>query len=291
MRLAIHLYDYAAAGCPGPIGPALADAARAAEDGGATALTLIDHWMGEPDPTTGAPSRAPVLEGYTTLGYLAHATNRIELGLLVTGVTYREPALLATTVATLDALSGGRAFLGIGASWFAYEHQALGVPFPPTAERFDRVDEAVRICRQMWSDDDGPFHGRHYHLERTVCAAQPLNRTPKVVIAGMGERRTLRLVAELGDACNLFSHGHDEVARKIDVLDRHCTDVGRRPSDVTRTLLFTGDPLADPDGFMRDMAGYAELGIEQVWIGPTGPEPALWVGDATARFVGPLDSL
>src|SRR5690606_158113 len=154
--------------------------------GGASMFTVMDHWFQM--ETLGGPAE-PMLEGYTTLGYLAAITSRMRLGLLVTGTTYRHPGLLAKTVATLDRLSGGRAVLGIGAAWYEREHAGLGVPFPPLAERFERLEETLQIVRQMWSPDDGPFHGSHYRLEETICSPQPLHRVP-IMVGGEGERKT-----------------------------------------------------------------------------------------------------
>ena len=147
---------------------------------------------------------------------------------MVTGVTYRHPGLLAKIVTTLDVLSGGRALLGIGAAWYEREHLGLGVPFPPVSERFERLEEALQICLQMWSDDDGPFKGEHYQLAETICAPRPIQQPrPRILIGGSGERKTLRLVARYADACNLFAADVDEVAHKLEVLERHCETEGR----------------------------------------------------------------
>src|SRR4051794_7780264 len=176
------------------------------------------------------PATDPMLEGYTTLGYLAAHTATVRLGLLVTGVTYRHPGLLAKIVSTVDVLSGGRAELGIGAAWYEREHRGLGVPFPPVSERFERLEEAIQICLQMWSDDNGAYHGRHYQLEETLCSPAPVSSPrPRILIGGSGERKTLRLVAQYADACNIFGPA-DVVAQKIDVLRRHCDAVGRDPN-------------------------------------------------------------
>ena len=183
-----------------------------------------------------------MLEGYTTLGFLAAHTSTVELQLLMTGVTYRHPGLLAKIVATLDVLSGGRAALGLGAAWYEREHRAYGVPFPSLKERFERLEETLRIVRQMWSDDDGPFEGTHYRLAETICAPQPLHRVP-VMVGGNGERKTLRLVAQHADACNLVLGGDDpaaEARHKLAVLRAHCEDVGRPYDEVRRTAMLPG---------------------------------------------------
>lgn len=282
MDLALHVADFT---CFGPAVPAgLAAAARAAEDAGFRTLTLMDHWF---QMEQMAPATDPMLDGYTALGFLAGRTERLQLGLLVTGVTYRHPGLLAKTVATLDVLSGGRAMFGIGAAWYEREHAGLGVPFPPVAERFERLEETLRICRQMWSADDGPFHGDHYALAETLCSPQPVRPGgPPVLIGGMGERKTLRLVARYADACNLFDAGPEVVAGKLDVLARHCADAGRDPAEIATTIVTGTDPLADVDGFVAAMEAYAALGVTQVWIGSREPDLPGWV-TRVGELVGP----
>jgi F420-dependent oxidoreductase-like protein len=262
---------------------ALAASARAAEAAGFRDVTLMDHWFQM--EMFGGPGE-PMLDGYTTLGYLAAVTERVRLGLLVTGVMYRHPGLLAKTIATLDVLSGGRARLGIGAAWYDREHHGLGVPFPPLAERFERLEETLRICHQMWSDDNGPFEGRHYRLAETFCEPRPLQRPhPPVLVGGGGERKTLRLVAQYADACNLFATTPEEVAAKLAVLDGHCADLGRDPATIERTLLMGGDPLADVDGFVDSLAAYAAVGIEAVWLNAPGPQCSDWVAELGTALV------
>jgi F420-dependent oxidoreductase-like protein len=275
MRLAIHNPRFTLPGGPEALASILAATARAAEDGGAAAFTLMDHYFQMEQLAT---AHDPMLEGYTALGFLAGQTERMRLGLLVTGVTYRHPGLLAKIVTTLDVLSGGRAQLGIGAAWYEREHLGLGVPFPPIAERFERLEEAIQICRQMWSDDDGPYEGSHYRLAETVCAPRPIQRPrPPILIGGSGERKTLRLVARYADACNLFAPDPAVVEHKLDVLARHCDAEGRDPATIERTIIFSADPLADTDAFLAAMERYAAIGIEQVWLSPNDPDPAGWV--------------
>ena len=176
-----------------------------------------------------------MLEAYTTLGFLAAHTERVKLLTVVTAVVYREPGLLAKIVTTLDVLSGGRAMLGIGAAWNEEESRGLGLFFPPTAERFERLEEALQICLQMWSDDDGPYEGKHYQLERTLNSPQPLSRPhPPILIGGAGERKTLRLVAQYADACNIFAR--PELAHKLDVLREHCEREGRDYDEIEKTV-------------------------------------------------------
>src|ERR1700683_2642533 len=235
MELGIHFANFTLPGGSAALGPTLAATARAAEDGGCSSFTLMDHWF---QMEEFANAQDPMLEGYTSLGFLAGQTQKMTLSLLVTGVTYRHPGLLAKIVTTLDVVSGGRAQLGIGAAWYEREHRGLGVPFPPTSERFERLEEALQICLQMWSDDNGTYQGRHYQLEETRCHPMPVSAPrPRILIGGSGERKTLRLVAQYADACNIFG-GPDEVAHKIDVLRRHCDAIGRDPNEIEVTAMY-----------------------------------------------------
>ena len=289
MRLGIHFSNFTLPGGPAGLAPALAATARAAEEGGCSTFTLMDHWF---QMESLATSQDPMLEGYTALGFVAAHTATMTLGLLVTGVTYRHPGLLAKTVTTLDVLSEGRAQLGIGAAWYEREHLGLGVPFPPLAERFERLEETLQICRQMWSDDEGPYDGKHYHLAETICSPRPVQQPrPKILVGGSGEQKTLRLVAQYADACNLFAPSPDVVAHKLEVLARHCDDVGRDPAEIEKTILSGIKPLDDPDAFVASMADYARLGIELVEISPVGPDPAGWVAAVAASVVPRLRDL
>ncbi|MCW2758919.1 MAG: luciferase family protein [Nocardioidaceae bacterium] len=282
MKLAIHCANLSFPDTPASLAPTLSGIATPADEGGVTTLTLMDHWFQMEN--LGGPAE-PMLEGYTTLGFLAAQTSRLELGLLVTGVTYRHPGLLAKIVTTLDVLSQGRAMLGIGAAWYEREHLALGVPYPPTAVRFERLEEALQICRQMWSDDDGPYDGKHYQLAATVNVPQTVRPGgPRVLIGGSGEKKTLRLVATYADACNLFdSSGPGEIAHKLEVLDRHCADVGRDPAEVQRTVVTSEDPFGD--AFLPRMESYAKLGIDQVWIGPRPDDAVAWTERAVTEVL------
>ena len=208
-------------------------------------------------------------------------------------MTYRHPGLLAKIVATLDVLSGGRAMLGIGAAWYDREHAGLGVPFPPTSERFERLEEALQICRQMWSDDDGAFDGRALPARRDRVRARRRSRPGgrRVLIGGSGERKTLRFVARYADACNLFGDDPDQIRHKLEVLDRHCATEGRDPDEVQRTVIAGADPLDDVDGFLRRMEALATLGIDQVWVGPDPSDPVGSVGDLCDRVLPRLAEL
>lgn len=217
-----------------------------------------------------------MLEAYTTLGYLAAATERVELLALVTSVGYREPGLLTKMVTTLDVLSEGRAALGIGigAPFIIVEARGLGLPFPPVVERFERLEETVRICLQMWSGDEKPFTGRHYRLERTLNSPTTVRRPhPPILIGGSGEQKTLRLVAEYGNACNLF-HGPD-LRHKLDVLRRHCDRAGRDYDQIEKTVLLPFDPGARGENIpvlLAELRRLDRIGIDHV-IGPVrGPD-------------------
>ncbi len=286
MELGFHLPVFDIDGGPTAIAGELARVGAAAEASGATWLSFMDHFF-QIEPT-GLPAEAAMLEGYTTLGYLAAHTSTIDLGLLVTGVTYRHPGLLAKIVTTLDVLSGGRAVLGLGAAWYEREHRGLGVPFPPLSERFERLEEALRICAQMWDpDDNGPFEGTHYQLAETLCSPQPIAR-PSVLIGGGGERKTLRLVAQYGDACNLFATSPADVEHKLDVLRRHCDDVGRDHAEIRTTI--TAAPPESSDDLVHQLADYAALGVDLAIVGPRTGTPAAWI-DSMAPAVPQLAEL
>lgn len=266
MKLGLHYWNYSTPADPTEIAATLAETAQVAEQAGVSSFTAMDHYF-QMEQAGGA--EAPMLEGYTTLGYVAAKTQRMTLGLLVTGVMYRYPGLLAKVVTTLDVLSGGRARLGIGASWYQREQLGLGVPVVPVAERFERLEETLRICLQMWSDDNGPFHGKHYQLAETLCVPAPIRRPrPPILVGGGGERKTLRLVARYGDACNLFGTSPAEVAGKLEVLRSHCATEGRDYDSVEKTVLAVRPALADVDGFVAAAGEYAALGVTEIQVMP-----------------------
>jgi alkanesulfonate monooxygenase len=213
------------------------------------------------------PPEHPMLEAYTTLGFLAARTKRVQLLAWVTAVSYRDPGLLAKLVSTLDVLSGGRAWLGIGAAWNEDEARGLGLLFPSTGERFERLEETLQICLQMWSEDESAYDGKHYQLGRTLNQPQPLRRPP-ILIGGGGEKKTLRLVAQYADACNLFDS--PDVPHKLDVLRRHCDDVGRNYDEIEKTVISRLDPGADGenvDATLEKLHALHELGIGEVHTG------------------------
>ncbi len=227
-------------------------------------LWVADHLL-QADPASQLDE--PMLEAYTTLGYLAAATSRIRLGTMVTAATFRAPALLIKAVTTLDALSAGRAWLGIGAGYNGDEARAMGLFLPDTAERFARLTELLRLARQMWNGDETPFRGEYLDLEHPVGSPRPVT-TPPVLIGGTGERRTLRLVAEYGDACNLFDvpDGGAAIRRQLSVLDRHCADVGRPPEEIERTVTTALQDGEGPGQLVERCQKLADLGIQHVVV-------------------------
>jgi F420-dependent oxidoreductase-like protein len=273
MELGLHFIDF----LPGAqkLGPTLADTVKAAEQGGMTMLTLADHFFQMEEV---GRAEDPFLECYTSLGFLAGQTQKITLTSLVTGVTYRYPGVLAKIVTTLDVLSQGRSMFGIGAAWYEREHVGLGIPYPSVSERFEMLEETIQICRQMWSDNDGPYEGKHYRLAETICEPQPIRRPP-ILIGGGGEKKTLRLVAQYADVWNSTAQTVDELKHKIEVLNRHCETVGRDPAEIRKTAALLGDPFDDLDDYLRTLESYAELGIDLVNVGPLpgNPDPVGFV--------------
>jgi F420-dependent oxidoreductase-like protein len=261
MKLGLHIPDFTWKGGPTALAERLAEVARLADQGGFDRISVMDHvWqiahLGPPDHD--------MLEAYTTLGYLAGKTERVKLLTMVTAVVYRDPGLLAKAVTTLDVLSGGRAMLGIGAAWNEEEARGLGLFFPSTAERFERLEEALQICRQMWSEDDGSFDGKHYQLGRTLNSPQSLSRPhPPILIGGAGERKTLRLVARYADACNIFDT--PELAHKLDVLRDHCSREGRDYSEIEKTVQVRfnlGEHGERVEETIEHLHELAELGVQ-----------------------------
>jgi len=205
-------------------------------------------------------------------------TERVRIGTLVNASTFRLPGQLAVEVATVDQMSGGRAELGIGAAWYEREHRALGVPYPPVAERFERLEEALQICEQMWSDDEGPYEGKHYQLAETINVPAALQSPrPPILIGGGGEKKTLRLVAQYADACNLFGSSPEDVAHKLDVLRGHCDALGRDYDAIQKTIVGRVNPDEDISPFLAEMERYAKLGVSLVEVAPLAPEPARFV--------------
>jgi F420-dependent oxidoreductase-like protein len=261
VRIGLQIPDFTRAAGPATLGADLATVARTADDAGFALIAVMDHFF-----QIGAvgPIENDMLEAYTTLGFLAACTSRASLLTLVTGAVYREPGILAKIVTTLDVLSAGRAWLGIGAAWNAEESRGLGIPFPPVAERFERLEETLQICLQMWRDDQAPYNGRHYQLERPIGHPLPLSRPhPPIMIGGTGERKTLRFVARYAQACNLFPS--PDLARKLDVLRAHCEAEGRDYDDIQKTCYYVCDVGARGEKAAQvvdQLGGLAELGFD-----------------------------
>jgi F420-dependent oxidoreductase-like protein len=265
MKLGLHISDFTWEGGAPELRFKLADIARRADDGGVDRISVMDHvWqIGHI-----GPPEHEMLEAYTALGWLAAKTERVKLLAMVTAVVYRAPGLLAKAVTTLDVLSGGRAILGIGAAWNGEESAGLGLPFPPVSERFERLEEAILICKQMWSGDEGPFDGEHYHLGRTLNSPQALSQPhPPILIGGSGEKKTLKLVARYADACNIAAYDLDATAHKLDVLRQHCVNEGRDYDEIEKTAQTRYDLGENGENINRtieQLHQVAELGFSQV---------------------------
>jgi len=266
MKLGLDIADFTWPAGPAKLGSTLGQIARTADQAGFDSIWVMDHFW---QIRMNGPEHHEMLEGYSALSYMAAVTSRAKLGTMVTGAIYRHPGILAKTVTTLDVLSGGRAWLGIGAAWNEAESRGLGIPFPGIKERFERLEETLQLCQQMWEGKRGsekPFRGEHYQLERPLNSPQSLTRPhPPILIGGGGEKKTLRMVAQYADACNLFPT--PEIPRKLDILREHCKAVGRNYDDIEKTSLFTfdlgdnGENLGKVIGGLKWLAG---MGIQTV---------------------------
>lgn len=261
MKIGLHVPDFTWDGGDPAIAATLARVVRTADDVGFDRISVMDHFF---QIAYHGPAEHAMLEAYTTLGFLAAHTRRATLLTLVTGVIYRYPGLLAKAVTTLDVLSGGRAMLGIGAAWNEEESRALGIPFPPLKERFEQLEEAVQICLKMWSDDDSPYKGSVFHLERPMNSPQALTRPhPPIMIGGSGERKTLKFVARYAQSCNLY--GGPDLAHKLDVLREHCANEGRNYDDIEKTVAYNidlGEHGEKMDDVLTRLREFADLGID-----------------------------
>jgi F420-dependent oxidoreductase-like protein len=263
LKIGLQIPDFTWPDGPERMGSNLAAVASAADECGFDSVGVMDHLF--QIGMVGPPQRE-MLEAYTTLGFLAGNTSRAKLLAMVTGVIYRHPGVLAKAVTTLDVLSGGRAWLGIGAAWNEQESRGLGIPFPPLAERMERLEETIQICLQMWRGDETPYAGRHYRLERPLNSPQALSRPhPPILIGGSGERKTLRLVARYAQACNLFPT--PQLPHKLEVLKAHCEAEGRDYDEIEKTCMFSfdvgerGEKAGKVLGQLRWLAG---MGVQTV---------------------------
>jgi F420-dependent oxidoreductase-like protein len=279
MRLSLTITDYSWPAGPAGLDSELAHIARAADEGGLDTLWVADHLI-QGDPTSIPDSE--MLEAYTTLGFIAASTRSVRLGTMVTGVTFRPPGLLIKEVTTLDVLSGGRAWFGVGAGYHEDEARAMDLPLPAVGERFERLEETLRLAMQMWSNDSSPFQGRHFRLERPVNNPAALTKPhPPILVGGMGERRTLRLVAEYADACNLFDIPDEgkTIRHKLDVLARHCDAVGRPYGEIQKTVSTRINPGESPEQFAERCTHLGALGIEHAVVLTAGP----WTEETVAH--------
>jgi F420-dependent oxidoreductase-like protein len=271
MRVSLSVTDFSWPGPTRELAARLAEVARDADEGGLDTVWVADHLL-QADPNS--RPEAEMLEAYTTLGFLAAQTQRVRLGTMVTGVTFRPPALLIKAVTTLDVLSGGRAWLGVGAGYQQDEARAMGLDLPPLGERFERLEETLRLAVQMWAGDTTPFQSKHYRLEHPISSPGPLTKPrPPILIGGMGERKTLRLVARYADACNLFDipDGGRTIRHKLDVLAGHCDDLGRDYDTIDKTLSTRLEAGETANQFADRCATLAALGITHVVLITTGP--------------------
>ncbi len=268
MKIGLQIPVFTWPDTPDNLGPKLAEIASTADQVGFASLWVMDHFF-QMEASGIGQAEDPMLESYSTLGFIAGVTKKARLGTMVTGANYRAPGFLVKVVSGLDVLSGGRAYLGIGAGWYEREAKGLGLPFPPLAERFERLEETLQIAKQMWSGDFSPYNGKHYQLAEPINNPQPLSKPhPPILIGGGGEKKTLRLVAQYADACNLFAYGGTgEIPHKLDVLKRHCEDVGRDYDEIERTVLMPVDLGSDGksvSGLLENCRALADLGIQQV---------------------------
>jgi F420-dependent oxidoreductase-like protein len=271
MKIGLQIPNYTYPEGPKDLGDKLAEIARTAEDAGFSSIWVMDHFfqIGSPERDMGlGPAEEDMLEGYSTLSYLAAITKKVKLGTMVTGAVYRHPGILIKTVTTLDVLSGGRAYFGIGAGWFEREARGLGVPYPSTKDRLEQVEEVLQIAKQMWSDNNGEYKGKHFQLAETLCTPQPLSKPhPPILIGGGGEKKTLKLVAKYADACNLFAQiGDEALKRKLDILKEHCEKVERNYAEIEKTTLSTVHLAADQmkaKDVIEKCRALADMGIQQ----------------------------
>lgn len=270
MRLGLQLPSFSFPGWPASIGPALVEIAQAADEGGLASLWVMDHLFQLPEHTGWGGPDEPMLEAYTTLGFLAQATSRIELGPLVGGVVFRNPGVLVKTATTLNVLAGGRSWFTLGAGWYEREARGLGIPYPPRGDRFVLLEETLQLAHRMWAGDRSPFQGRLVSATEPILSPPPISQPhPRIMVGGSGERRTLRLVARYADACNILVPDPGESRRKVEVLKRHCEDVGRPFDEIETTSLIEIDLRAgrmsasDVVRLVRDQAGE---GIDHVIV-------------------------
>lgn len=290
MKVGLQISKFTWPGEPESIRPTLTKIAQEADRGGFYSVWVMDHFF---QIQYIGPPEEPMLEAYTTLGFLAGVTEKVKLGTLVTGVIYRYPSLLIKAVTTLDVVSGGRAYFGVGAAWNEEESKALGFAFPPLKIRFEQLEDTLKLARQMWSDNDSPFKGRQFDIPRPLNHPQPVSKPhPPILIGGGGEKKTLYLVAKYGDACNLFSRlGDEELKHKIDVLKNHCRDVGRDFNEIEITALDNLEENYHPAGVIERFKRLRELGVTQVMLGMRNMHEVTPVQKAAEEIIPRVASL
>lgn len=273
------------------LGEQLAEIAEAADAGGLHTLWVADHLL-QADPYGARPGETEMFEAYTTLGFLAARTSRVRLGTLVTAVTFRPPALLVKAVTTLDVLSDGRAMFGVGAGYHGEEAAAMGLSLPPVRQRFDMLDELLQIAQRMWAGDESPFHGRYYTLEAPVGSPLPISTPhPPILIGGTGEKRTLPLVAQYADLCNVFDipDGGETVRHKLEVLRACCEDIGRPYDQIEKVISTRLAPDESAESFAARCETFAELGIQHASVittGPWTPDRVTTLAEAATQVAG-----
>ncbi len=255
----------------------LLQAAKNAEAAGFYSIWVMDHFFQIGPRSVLGPAEDFMLEGYSTLNLLSGVTEKIKLGTLVTGNIYRNPGILVKTVTTLDVLSGGRAYFGVGAGWFEREAVGLGVGIPPLKERFDRFEETLQIAKQMWSNNDGEYNGKYYKMKETLCHPEPIQKPhPPILLGGSGPKKTLKFVAKYADACNLFSYGGPEgVKGLIDIIKKHCEAVGRNFEEIEITTLGSAmlDSGQSADELIKYFQGLSEVGVTHAIVNTRYPSP------------------
>jgi len=264
MKIGLQIPNFTWPGGAAQMGATLAGIAQTADNAGFHSLWVMDHFF---QIQSVGPYQNDMLEAYSTLAFIAAQTKKAKVGILATAVVYRHPGMLVKTATTIDVLSGGRSYFCIGAAWFEQEAKGLGLPFPPRAVRFEMLEEALQIAKQMWSPNNGPYRGKHYQLEETLCVPQPLSRPhPPILVAGSGEKKTLRLVAQYADACNLFGDA-TVVGGKLAILKKHCDTLKRDYGTIEKTAIQSvhlGSGKDTVKSVIATCKSMADVGVQQM---------------------------
>lgn len=292
MKLGLHLSNFTYGVPVEQLGAKIGEIAVGAEQAGFDRLSVMDHYFQIPGV---GRAENEMFEAYNLLGFIAAKTSRMKLGVLATGVTYRNPGFLAKQVTGLDVLSGGRAWLGIGAAWFEREHLGLGFAFPPLKTRFQMLEEAIKVCEQMWSDNNGPFEGKYFRMAETLCSPRPVQRPrPPILIGGSGERKTLRLVARYADACNVRGIDPESTERLLGILAEHCEREGRDPATIEKTIVTRFDPGSHgerAEAEIERLGRFAEIGVQAALGSMVAPADAGAMEAMGAKVIPAVNSL